>query len=342
MENTELSQSEPVIESQVQTEPIISESASTPVVETSTVIETPPTIDYSSILKEKTNGKISSFDDIENVLKDYESLKTAPKHEYANDFSKKLDEFIRTNGESADIESFIRFQKIDTEKLNDFDLIKTYYKDIKKMNLSEEDLNEWIVNTYKIDPNDEIGFSKIEKIDGKIKFEMESKMMKSEIDKWKASLEPKNKEEFSQQQQEQNKINEQQYLENQRIVEKEAREYLESFSIKANDIESKITLSQAEKENIVKGIGDLSSQSFWNLFQSNDKGFDMQKFTKTFLYAANPELIEKTITDNAFRKGVESVINGAKNPNLNERTTTLSGSTMTAEEIRRWNFENNK
>ena len=305
-----------------------------------TEINTTPTVDYESILKERTGGKISSFDEIENIFKENESLKNT-KHEYSNELAKKVDDYFKSGGN--DIDSFIKIQKIDVDKLTDLDLAKAYYKEVEKTDMNDEELEEFLVEKYKFDPNDEIGYSRVEKNKGKIEFKNDSKLFKQELSKWKASadiqIEPQvAPAEIERQQQFQQ--NQQNFLKT--VISEVSSLNDFDLKVKLDNLELETKMPVFDKSKLLDVASDLYGNKFWQLMSKEDGTFDRQKSFRVMNYAINPEAYDNELIKKAYAKGVESVISGAKNPNLSERSTNVAKTVMTEQERRKWMFDNNK
>lgn len=309
----------------------------TPVAETPTTetkvetipVSTPNTeVNFDSFLPQNLKGKFSSIEDFTKWVDEKESVKTV---EYASDITRKLDDYIRSGGENID--SFLKVQKIDFDKLDPLDAAIFFTKELDNSDLSKasvDDLREYFIDRYKIDPDGEMGYTAIEKIQGMKNREADMREFKSSFDKLKADLSKTVKSEPQQPQFTQEQLREQEeQLRQIEAVKKDVETRFSNYGgyksvFKDNEKAVETTIDISANRNIIGEIvSDASGSKFWQLFHK-DGQMDTDKMFRAINYAIDPDGVERTIAMNAYAQGVKNLINGSKDGALQNENQSIN------------------
>ena len=329
----------PVVETPIAETPIVSEKVETkeePITSptTETKVETIPVstpnteVNFDSFLPQNLKGKFSSIEDFTKWVDEKESVKTV---EYASDITRKLDDYIRNGGENID--SFLKVQKIDFDKLDPLDAAIFFTKELDNSDLSKasvDDLREYFIDRYKIDPDGEMGYTAIEKIQGMKNREADMREFKSSFDKLKADLSKTVKSEPQQPQFTQEQLREQEeQLRQIEAVKKDVETRFSNYGgyksvFKDNEKAVETTIDISANRNIIGEIvSDASGSKFWQLFHK-DGQMDTDKMFRAINYAIDPDGVERTIAMNAYAQGVKNLINGSKDGALQNENQSIN------------------
>jgi len=319
------------LEQSVESEPIIAEnntSSEEPIIPQAEVVESvvdtpiPPketVFNFDEEFVKKTNGKFKSVDEVLTLSEQFEQklkeLETTPK--FANDYVEKLNDYISKGG---DAETFVKFQKLNVEEMDDLEVAMEYYKTVEGIT-NQEELESYLFSKYKqgVDP-EEFGLADWEVKSGKVHLTQDAKQFRQKISELKAKnleIQPK-----------QNGLSqeEMQLLEAKNSLIKEMQDAFNSYkgySIVTDDPEAKVSVEIALDDNSKQNISNVlkdPENNIWSLFATKDNQFDKAKFFKVLQYAQDTEKYDKMVASNSFMQGVNSVIANTKNASINSNT----------------------
>lgn len=258
--------------------------------------------DIDSIIKEKTGGKFSSWDELQL------SINNQVNTEFASDRIKKLNDLEK---QGVDILRVLEYDKLNIESLNpqDFNeaisIIKAKLK-IEDPEITDRELN-FILRDYSF--NDDTDQDEVEL--KKIKALRDAKKYKNELIEYKKQLEiPKNNPVSSNNQQQDQELRELQSKWTKMVSDYASKYTIENINVgEADNI--KYIVKEDAKHSITKTLNNPSS--FWTRYTNQDGKTDMDRLFKDMLLIENKDAVLKTIYDQGKAIGAKSAILKIKN-----------------------------
>tara|TARA_R100000458_G_scaffold52247_2_gene53617 strand:- start:1013 stop:2083 length:1071 start_codon:yes stop_codon:yes gene_type:complete len=304
----------------VETESSLKESSDTPESSESKS----ETVDFDTLLREKSGGKFKSYSDLEKSLQVKEA--PTPKTEtFANEKMAKLNQYILDGGT---LEDFNKTQ-IDYSEMSDIDIIKSEMK-LNDSELSDDDIDFMINKDYQLDEEeyeeDEVRISKI-------KLRKDAKLAREKMTEWQEQYKiPENQQNTQTQKKVSNEESRQKSEAQLREKERwenlvnETTSKLKEVKFDINDKGEKFTfsLSDEDRNTVKSSSSDLSK--FWSRFMNDDGTENVEKLNKTMFIIDNFDRIVRAVANQYKSNGKDDVLKDIKNPDFNAGNTTVSDS----------------
>lgn len=318
-----------VVETQV-TETVVTETQgtelpltdNTPVNDTPIATETTPTYSFEKEFQEKTKGKFKSVEEIEALAAEYEKLKSQPKEDFADDFVKSLNDYVKKGGKS---DTFIEMQKINPTEMSDLQVVAAHLKLVKGIDLTDEQIEGYIIDKYKaVDNPEDLGLASWQVAAGQAELKLDAERFRAELE----ALKVKKLEVQSIPQVEQGLTQEQlEIIENrQRILGDltASADNYNGYEVALNDPEMKVSVKIGTEQTEIakiKHILEAPEDRIWELFVGENGQIDKTKLYRGLQYLQNPDKYNAVIASNAYSQGKMSVIDSMNNVTLDKHKT---------------------
>ena len=135
---------------------------------------------FEKEFQEKTKGKYKSVDEILNLESEYEKLKSQPKEEFADDWVKSLNDYVKKGGKA---DTFIEMQKINPTEMSDLEVVVSHLKLVKNLNLTDDQIEGYIIDKYKaVDNPEDLGLASWQVSAGQAELKMDAERFRSELE----------------------------------------------------------------------------------------------------------------------------------------------------------------
>lgn len=116
------------------------------------------TVDLEKALGEATGGKLTSARDVFGLVQKAETLERLSKENaelmakvnqnpYANEKAKRINEMYASGATEAEVENFLRMQRIDISKMSSMEKVRQSYK-MMYPDMNDADIDEYLKETY--------------------------------------------------------------------------------------------------------------------------------------------------------------------------------------------------
>ena len=294
----------------------------TPVNDTPITTETTPTYSFEKEFQEKTKGKFKSVEEIEALAAEYEKLKSQPKEDFADDFVKSLNDYVKKGGKA---DTFIEMQKINPTEMSDLQVVAAHLKLVKGIDLTDEQIEGYIIDKYKaVDNPEDLGLASWQVAAGQAELKLDAERFRAELE----VLKVKKLEVQSIPQVEQGLTQEQlEIIENrQRILGDltASADNYNGYEVALNDPEMKVSVKIGTEQTEIakiKHILEAPEDRIWELFVGENGQIDKTKLYRGLQYLQNPDKYNAVIASNAYSQGKMSVIDSMNNATLDKHKT---------------------
>jgi plasmid stabilization system protein ParE len=269
-------------------------------------------VDPLVLLKEKTKGKINSFEELE-------SLVNTPREEFANDRLKALNDWVKKGGKEED---YFRTQSINVEAMSPSDIVKTQLA-LEKPHLTSDEVDLLFEDQYGSDP-DTMTERELKMRELRLK-----EKAREDREKILAFKEANAVPDAEKQRQAQERAN------------KEWQDQIEAFNKDFSALEQDITFGEDGKQVAklsfaVKNKDQISEimknpNLLFDQFVRPDGTPDLKKFREVVTIATNFAQYQAALAEAGSGKGIETVVHAIKNPSTG--STGLPPAALTEDEI---------
>ena len=275
---------------------------------------------FDSLLREKSEGKFQSYDDL---IKSFDDTQKEKKDLFANETIEKLNQYILDGG---NVDDFNKTQ-INYSDMSDVDVVKEGMR-LNDPDLSDNDIDFLLKREYRLDEEeydeDEVRISKL-------KLRKDAKEFKGKLEEWQKKYEITQNLEHQKNISDKTKENEE-AAKVKHLKEKERWENLvadttskfDKVDFEINDKGEKFTfkLSDEDKSALKSTNSDLSK--FWSRFMNEDGTENMEKLNKTMYIVDNYNKIIRAVANQYKSSGKDDVLKDIKNPDYNVNNSDTS------------------
>ena len=286
-EKTEDIQKETESPTKVESEPVAQETTTT-------------SFDFEDSLIEKSNGKYSSYEELEEAIA---QLETKAANTFANEQMAKLNEYVASGGDMMD---FLTTQLTDYSEMSDIDIVKTQMK-LTEKDLTNEEIDLLFADSYKLD---ETEWSESEIKLSKIKLKRDAKRSRAEL----MEIQKQNSIPKSQANAAEEKAQKE-------AAQKEWVKKVEGSLRNFKDIKVKIgdkgeEFSYSVGDDTIKAVrkNNKNLTKFWDRYINEDGSQDIDKLTKEMAILNDFDGIVRAVYAQARSQGKEAVVKDLKNP----------------------------